>query len=440
MRMVRCGNVAFGVPDGVPFACPDEYKPRKAKFPTYTSHWLKLHEFAADNAEGTAGLQEFFRSWLAKASSCGTCSESFSKYLKDNPPDFNNLLDWSIVAHNYVSTHHVKPPLPEIPLKQARRLWLGPKVAFLTTAFSSVGGTESFHYALLRRLRMRMRVLGLGCTGTQSGNPYELKVPFVYGEAECKKLVAKADVVVSWGIDNISAYKPKRLINVHHGDISSWWSNDILRKNKDDSVGVAVNEEVAEKLNLTYIPNAVDPDRCKPNKVKWPTVLSIQPGTKIAFWCARLSAEKRPEFALEIAKLLPPDWCLVMAGDGPSLKALQTQALKVPTARVIGPVKTPGPLLRFADCFLSTATMEGFGLSMAEAMYCNVPVISTPVGVALDSRIAHQMGTKASPADWAQQIVLNDRSKVEAAKAKCDSEWNVDTFVDRWEAVIRGVL
>lgn len=68
----------------------------------------------------------FFANWLKKVSNCNNCRKNFEAYCKSTPPDFTSsegFFEWSIEAHNYVSTNHVKPPKPTITIEEAYHLY-----------------------------------------------------------------------------------------------------------------------------------------------------------------------------------------------------------------------------------------------------------------------------------------------------------------------------
>lgn len=130
---------------------------------------------------------------------------------------------------------------------------------------------------------------------------------------------------------------------------------------------------------FTVIPNPVDADRIRD--------LAAVPMEKRGFrFCAmgRLSYNKGYDVLLEAAALaaprLPPDWELVVLGEGPARLQLEEQRRRLGLdLRVTLPgfAKNPFPMLASADVFVHPSRHEGFVLVVSEALALGVPVIAT---------------------------------------------------------------
>lgn len=288
------------------------------------------------------------------------------------------------------------------------------RVGFISVAYSKIGGTETHHQTLMPRLRNVVDVAGFVASGFPGGDGTKLQVPYATGVAAAKQLAAHCDVLVVWGISDLKAILPTdrpKVIAVHHADSSSGWSNDLILTQLDliDEI-VCVNESTATKLAATgkpthYIPNAIDPRRIIPSNQ--PSALesehNIPAHAKIVLFGHRLSDEKRPELAVEIAKLLPDNWVMVIVGDGPLKHDVKTAAANCDRVRLVGACESLADWLAISDCFLSLSTFEGFGLAIAEAMAAGIPTVSTPAGIA--PGLATTLPTFASPAEWSAAIV-----------------------------------
>lgn len=140
--------------------------------------------------------------------------------------------------------------------------------------------------------------------------------------------------------------------------------------------------------------------------------LGLPDDAPLVLYVARLVPEKRPELFLEVAKLVHerrPDAVFVLAGGGGGLGSLREH---VRSSRMDSWVALPGfvddlpSLYHSADLFLSTSRYEGFGLAIAEAMACGLPVVSTRVGGVEDViGDAGVLEGSSQPADLAQAVV-----------------------------------
>lgn len=317
-----------------------------------------------------------------------------------------------------------------------------PRVGWLSTAFMQLGGTETFHRTLIPRLKATINVIGFVATGQTGGDGKTLKVRYATGVNSARDLAFASDVLVTWGISDLRSLLPAnrpRVIAVHHSDESSDWSNHCIANQLDliDSV-VCVNKEVFERLShlgrpVHYIPNAVDPKRIIPSgrQSELRTQFGIPSDTKIVLFGHRLSAEKRPDLAVEIGKRLPDGWTMVIAGDGPEMLQVQRSAAGTHNVRVIGLCDNLADWLSISDCFLSLSTFEGFGLSIAEAMTAGVPTVSTPTGIAPGLAITLPINSDADA--WANAIVNSSNWQQPDG---IQEMFNVQTMVDSWSRLI----
>lgn len=316
-------------------------------------------------------------------------------------------------------------------------------VGFLSVAYNRTGGTETFHRMLLPRLD---NVAGFVSTAISGGDPALLGCRYGHGINAAKQLVAVSDVIVTWGIDSLNQILPVSrppVVMVHHGDISSRWTHaQFLEQTGLWDLGVAVNAEVAEFLRertgktIYHIPNAVDHARVLPSRTKDETRKRYGLGDeRVVLWGHRMSIEKHPAIAAEIAQELPDGWVMVMAGEGPIAPQASDKL------RLVGRVDPMGDLFAIADAFLSCATQEGFGLSVAEAMLAGVPVFSTPLGIAKSPEHATHFSIDDSPQTIALKIVeaAEKRATVDAARSMIESQHGVVDFVERWRSVIASV-
>lgn len=390
------------------------------------NHWRTFHEYAYRTQYDADDARAFISQWQADIakhtpSSCG-CQASWDQFgfafEFDSAEAFQNS---TVDGHNLVRRKLGQQPFD---YDHARRYWTGPRVGFLALSYAAIGGTETFHRTLLPRLRERLNVVGFCATNYHRGDPRPLKVPYSTGPKAIAPLAAQCDVLVSWGVrfdrSMFGESRPK-IIAVHHSDSQSHFTDLLLDQPEFIDEVVAVNREVAEQRDAAYIANCVDPLRLvSTNKIVVGT-------KKIVLFAHRFADEKRPLLACEIAEALPDDYQVVMLGGG----HLEAQVRKRESAklRVIGPQPSIADWLAVSHRFLSLATFEGYGLSVAEALASGVPVVSTATGIACGRALTLRVDSTVS--QWVEAI-LTPQERVRHSEL-CD----VERFVSEWERVIR---
>lgn len=320
-----------------------------------------------------------------------------------------------------------------------------PRIGFISAAYMQTGGTETFHRSLLPRLKNLVNLAGFVATGFYGGDGTKLAVPYATGIESAKRLAAHCDAVVAWGIHDLAKILPSnrpRVIVVHHSDWSSDWNNNQVLNQLDliDEI-ICVNEDTAKHIAAFgkptyYIPNAIDPERIKPSGQQSALrgLHGIPADSNIVLFGHRLSAEKRPALAVEIARQLPHDWVMVIAGDGHERPAVEATAAGCDRVRIVGTVESLADWLSISNCFLSLSVFEGFGLSICEAMAAGVPTVSTPAGIA--PGLATTLPTDSTTSEWAEAIV---NAQVIAPAEFVLNQFSVGRMVNSWASVIKGL-
>ena len=387
------------------------------------------------------GVRQFLAELLPNPSSCESEHFFMPKYkvtqrvrppVKRRPPETHRV-HIEALARQQAGFEHRTP----------RSGSQGARVGFLSAAYMPLGGTETFHRSLIPRLKKPFDITGFVATAFHGGNGELLKVPYSTGIEAAVDLAAKCDILVTWGVQNLETILPQdrpKVIAVHHSDWSSGWNNELVLNQLDviDEV-VCVNEHTAGKLAaygkpVHHIPNAIDPMRVTPSGKQHHlrSQFRIPEESKIVLFGHRLSSEKRPVLALQIANELPPGWVMVIAGDGPERDIVSEVSDRV---RVVGLCESLADWLAISSCFLSLSTFEGFGLSIGEAMAAGVPTVSTPVGIA--PGLATTLPIDSTVAEWAAAIV-NSTVRIEAKEII--QRFSVDRMVDAWKTTIETII
>lgn len=144
------------------------------------------------------------------------------------------------------------------------------------------------------------------------------------------------------------------------------------------------------EAEVDLIPLGVDTTLFRPDPVlrqRSRERLGLSDDQPLVAWVGRLEPLKRPEDALEVARAVRktmPEAIFAMAGSGSLERSLAASVADDDAIRVLGQVEDLPAFLNAADVLLSTSGYEGFGLSVAEAMACGLPVVSTRAGGVVD--------------------------------------------------------
>ena len=142
-----------------------------------------------------------------------------------------------------------------------------------------------------------------------------------------------------------------------------------------------------EKIIVRYL--GVDTERFTPDgssKEEWSSKFNLPPGQIIASTVSYLRPFKNPDILVEAFRELKTRNVpvrLFVAGGGEMLPDLKELSQKLDVEDYIhwlGNVSDPKSLLQASDMFLLVSTGEAFGLVLAEAMACGVPIVGTRSG------------------------------------------------------------
>ncbi len=126
---------------------------------------------------------------------------------------------------------------------------------------------------------------------------------------------------------------------------------------------------------------------------------SIPKDKKIVISVSKLSARETPWDLLNALSLIDEDCVCILIGDGPDRKLVEDYITTIPNKVILllGYIQYPllPSLYAISDVFVHAAMEEPYGVSVAEALSCGVPVIaSNRVGSASDLLIEGKNGSK----------------------------------------------
>lgn len=215
----------------------------------------------------------------------------------------------------------------------------------------------------------------------------------------------------------------------------------VLRRGMDQQL--AISQYVAGRVDgaSVVVPNGVE-ERAPSSVGRHREVLVMQ----------RLEAEKSTDVAIRAwasSRLRDSGWVLTVAGDGQeraTLEALVDELGVASSVRFVGWVDDNDELLSRAALLLAPCAVDGFGLSVVEAMAAGTPVLAASSGGYPE--ILAGTGVLFAPGDWddaAAQLdaVVHGGGLARLAAAARDrqrAEFSVGTHLDRLEAVYRSLL
>lgn len=158
--------------------------------------------------------------------------------------------------------------------------------------------------------------------------------------------------------------------------------NDNSRKILIDHFGRNENEVETVYIGVDenkFNPSKFDKEALK-KKYKLPT------DKKIIGFIARIDLQKRPILLMKIIKELKDkrdDFCVVVAGNGPMLKKIQSLARKYKVDKnvmFLGAISNTAEIYSVSDLTLNCSIKEGLALTAYESLSMGVPVVSADVG------------------------------------------------------------
>lgn len=214
---------------------------------------------------------------------------------------------------------------------------------------------------------------------------------------ELKKRHPELKVVVTMFNDRVEHFLP----SVQYSEYIDEYVSD------NDSVARHYRKLLGADKSVSVIPNGIDAfDDFNPklfNRKEQRSSLGINDDELAVFFVGRLSVEKNPDVFLTVAKDVLEDIDakakFFMIGDGPMRKELEVQIKKIDNPNVVylGYQSEIARYLSAADVFVLPSSIEGFPLSILEAMAMELAVIASKVGAVPDVIDSGNDGFVVSP-------------------------------------------
>lgn len=230
----------------------------------------------------------------------------------------------------------------------------------------------------------------------------ETGIPWSIGLGqEFERACAEADVLLTWGPIDLAQRLPSRrpplTVFVAHG-VSAWTSEVMVSNHAIIDHVVAVSGKVAKivspDLPTTVILNGVNPAHLASSlsPAESREALGFSPDDFVVGFVGRLSPEKQVHRIIEALTDCDREVKFFCVGWGPLRAELLDRCnADLPCRHVFREARRDlGNLYQAMDAFCFPSHEEGFGLALAEAMYCGLPVIATNVGAAPEL-IQHQV-------------------------------------------------
>jgi hypothetical protein len=319
------------------------------------------------------------------------------------------------------------------------------------------GGAEAWQLALARSCDpARVEFVGCNVMGgevaTDPGMVAETRklMPVSFGPGAARDLAERADVLVMWaiggGADLLRGMEdPPKVVEVCHAPKESPWAMDIYGRSTGIDRWVAVSELAVEAISrvsrdgppVSVIWNAVDPSRLevRRDRAGMRRLWGIPEGAKVAGYLGRLSEEKDPHAMRRMIGHLPEEWHAVLVGAGAE------RVEPHPRLHLVGPDPNAGDVLNAFDVLFVPSAYESFGLTIAEGLWLDKPLVTTDTGLTKLARSVEVPGLNPGCSfSMTVPILADGPTLADAAINVLDEDWHSGYPARIREMVRRAIL
>lgn len=194
--------------------------------------------------------------------------------------------------------------------------------------------------------------------------------------------------------------------------------------------------------------HAIQSEMTKYDKKTLKEELGLNPNRHYIVNVARLTSQKNHALLLEgfaQFSIVHPDYDLLIVGDGGLRTSLEKQTEKLKIKDRVHFFGSRTDVIRFyctSDFFVSTSSIEGFGLAHAEALACGLPVVSTrtagPDAMIEEGKNGFFISEETSEAVAAalDRMVVAQPDSMRTHSRQVASRYDIDNMVREYEDLI----
>ncbi len=180
--------------------------------------------------------------------------------------------------------------------------------------------------------------------------------------------------------------------------------------------------------------------------------LALDGSASVVGWVGRFVPVKGPDLFLEALALMPePRPVAVMIGFGPDQDQLEQLSRDLGLERVVRfltEIRDAGRYFSAFDAYVLSSRSEGLPIAILEAMAAKAPIVAARVG-GVSEAVSEEEAALVPPEDpsalaraMEETLSAPDLALPRADRAldRLHSEYSLDVFVDRYEAIYRRIL
>ena len=221
---------------------------------------------------------------------------------------------------------------------------------------------------------------------------------------------------------------------------------DIDTNVSNESVEYFVNLKVFNSKKSQVVYNGIDLTRFVKHQTEFKREsLGLTQDDFIFINVSRLMPAKDHKNLLTAFQLIKNKYScakLICVGDGDLLDELKQSSQEMGISSdvfFVGSKKEVLPFYNIADCFVLSSAWEGFGIVLAEAMACELPVVSTDCGgtkeVVQNEHFLCKIKDSYALASLMEKIIClseNDRKQIGEQNRKLVSKFDIDIITKQW--------